>query len=100
MILVKNWSIKMASILEELQDEKQIEYVKISIKISSDLKNKIDFIEKKSGVSSADYLAKLLEKSEINKVYSMLVSAEKKAKKEQDVPQNIGQFNVNGGIIE
>lgn len=85
----------MASILEDIKKEKSIVYAKIQIKIPVDLKDKLGFIAEHSGVPTAEYVAKLLENSEINKVYSSLKSSLKNEKKEQNESKESTQKNNN-----
>ncbi len=82
----------MASILEEMKSEKEVKFRKLQVKVSEDLKEKLDFIAEHNGVPVVDYVAKLLEKSEITKVYNATKLAVKNAQKLQE---NSGNTSVN-----
>ncbi len=61
------------SIIDDMKNKKKKEFVNVSGKVESYMKKKIDYICKESGISSRDYLGKLLENSEIDSVYNKLI---------------------------
>lgn len=66
----------MAIIDELVKDRKKV-YKSVKAKVDEDFENKIKFICSKTGVKEEDYLGKLLEASEIDKVYKELAKESK-----------------------
>lgn len=71
----------MSTILDVLKKEKNVKYVKMQIKVPEAMKDEIEFIVKHNEIVQGDYILKILEKSEIHKVYLA-------TKKEQDKKKN------------
>jgi len=67
----------MGTILDKIKEKKSVKFSKISIKISIDFKEKIEYICKNNNIDSSEYLGALLENSEINKVYISMKREEK-----------------------
>ena len=75
----------MASILEKIKQEKDIKLSKITVKIPSDLKGRIEYICKNSGVTVDKYLGEILINSEINRVYKALEKEKESSSFESNV---------------
>jgi len=83
----------MSTIINAIKEEKNQKFVRVQAKVSEDMKNKIEHICEENGVNIAEYLGKILEHSEINKVF---VELEKKAKKRaQNEAKEEAEFNHN-----
>ena len=70
-----------STILSGLVEKKNEKTMQVKAKIPEELKNKISFICESTDVKEDEYLGKLLESSEINKVYLSL-KKEKKTENE------------------
>lgn len=65
------------AILDEVIREKKKVFKFVKAKIDEELESKIKFICEKAGVKEEDYLGKLLEFSEVEKVYKELQNKSK-----------------------
>ena len=74
----KGWmNFEEFNIIDELVKDRKKVYKSVKAKVDEDFENKIKFICSKTGVKEEDYLAKLLEASEIDKIYKELSKVSK-----------------------
>lgn len=68
------------AILDELlkKKNKEVKLVDIKLKIPVELKDKLDYICKSTGVNKDEYLTKIFERSEIARVYNELKKQDSK----------------------
>ena len=74
----------MPSIAEDLKRKKEIAVTKTTVTMEVELKEKATYIAKEYGIKLSDYLATILKKSEIDKVFSKLKNKEEKASKSNE----------------
>ena len=78
----------MATVLDKIKEKKSVKFTKISIKIPTEFKEKIEYICKNNDVDVSEYLGALLETSEINKVYNAMQKEQKKRDNEEQNSSN------------
>jgi DNA topoisomerase VI subunit B len=83
--MAKAKSIIEALVIEQQEQEKEVH---VKAKVVESMEDKINFICKKYGIKVEDYLGKLLEKSEVNKVYKELKEKDINLKKEDNFEED------------
>ena len=77
----------MASILEKIAAQKEVKRTSVRVTISSDLKEKIDVLCQAYDVKPEEYIASLIENSEVNREFNRLKKKREKRKNEMEEEQ-------------
>jgi len=70
------------------EKKKSVKVVSISAKVPSDIKEKAQYICEYYNTKLPEYIGKILENSEINKVYNSILKEQKAKKKEEHYDRN------------
>jgi len=74
----------MAAVIDELIKEKKIKKTKVQVVLRDEIKKKAEELCKSFDISLDEYLGRLLENSEINKVHSKFLSEKKKQEEQKE----------------
>mgnify|MGYP001234578673 CR=1 FL=1 len=75
------------SIIDELLEKKKTKYKPVKAKVTEELCRKIVEICKATGIKQEEYLGKILEESEIDKVYKQLEKTNNQDTKKEEIEE-------------